>query len=416
MPDKPEATIQPPDEAHPAAQQAPTAQQAQPPAQQPPVAAPPAAFVPVSPPRRAGAFGRGFGLGAGAGLGAGGVLLVLGVIGSLLSALVFGAAAAAAGQASGPRVNALQTVWGSDTADRAHTVLAVPISGAIQADGSDGFALTASTYGYELARTLDALTADDYAGVVLLMNTPGGTINGSRAIADAVERYQSRTGRKVVAYVQGMSASGGMYAMAGADRIIADHGSLVGSIGVIYGPFERYRDVVATSGSVIESGVTTTGGITVEYLTQGTGKDFGNPYREMTARERTVFTQGISNEYRSFVEWVSKHRGIPATTITDELGAFIFDPKTAISHKLIDAELGPDEGFRVAVTVMGLDPATARIAQRSAPSALEQLLGASARVYGYQATAPAGTPASSVICAGAPQPLVWHGPVTSYCG
>ncbi|MFT4228014.1 S49 family peptidase, partial [Micropruina sp.] len=367
-------------------------------------------------PPRERSFRRGFGLGAGAGLGAGGVLLVLGVVGSLITALIYGAVLASAAGSSGPRVAGLQTVWGSETAPAAQTVLAIPIEGAIQADGSDGFALTASTYGYEIARTLDGLSADDAAGVMLLMNTPGGTINGSRAIADAVERYQSRTGKKVVAYVQGMSASGGMYAMAGADRIIADHGSLIGSIGVIFGPFVRYKDVVGTSGSFIESGVSTTGGITQEYLTQGKGKDFGNPFRDITAQERKVMTDGMANEYQAFVDWVAKHRNIPARTIVDDLGAYIYDPKTAIANKLIDAQLGPDEAFRDTLQLMGLDAATARIAKRAGASPLEQLLGASSRIYGYQDTAPAGAKASSIICTGAPQPLVWHGPVAAFCG
>ena len=378
---------------------------------------PPAAqpvYLPPQPPRER-PFRRGFGLGAGAGLGVGGVLLVLGVIGALLTALIYGAALAAAGT-SGPRVAGLDTVWGSDTATPAQTALAIPIEGAIQADGGDGFALTASTYGYEIARTLDGLSTEDAAGVVLLMNTPGGTINGSRAIADAVERYQTRTGKKVVAFVQGMSASGGMYAMAGADKIIADHGTLVGSIGVIYGPFVRYKDVVGTSGSILESGVTTTGGITQEYLTQGKGKDFGNPFRDITAQERKVLTDGMANEYQAFVDWVSKHRGIPAKTIVDDLGAYIYDPTTAIAKKLIDAQLGPDEAFRDTVQLMGLDAATARIAKRAGASPLEQLLGASSRIYGYQDAAPAGAKASSVICTGAPQPLVWHGPVAAFCG
>ncbi len=272
---------------------APAPAQAHAPAQPNPIPPPAPGFFPQPPRERS--FRRGFGLGAGAGLGAGGVLLVLGIVGSLVTALIYGAAlAAVAGNASGARIAGLDTIWGSPTATAAQTVLAIPIEGAIQADGGDGFALTASTYGYEIARTLDQLTADDAAGLVLLLNTPGGTINGSRAIADAVERYQSRTGKKVVAYVQGLSASGGMYAMAGADRIIADHGSLVGSIGVIFGPFVRYKDVVATSGSIVESGVSTTGGITQEYLSQGSGKDFGNPFRAMTARERAVFTAGLA--------------------------------------------------------------------------------------------------------------------------
>ncbi|MFT3970907.1 MAG: S49 family peptidase [Micropruina sp.] len=339
---------------------------------------------------------------------------MLGVVGSLITTLIYGAVLASA--ASGPQVTGMDTIWGSDTATQAQTALAIPIEGVIQADGGDGFGLTAATYGYEIARTLDGLSADDAAGVVLLMNTPGGTINGSRAIADAVERYQSRTGKKVVAFVQGMSASGGMYAMAGADKIIADHGTLVGSIGVIFGPFVRYKDVVGTSGSILESGVTTTGGITQEYLTQGKGKDFGNPFRDMTAQERKVMTDGMANEYQAFVNWVAEHRGIPAKTIVDDLGAYVYDPKSAIAKKLIDAQLGPDEAFRDTVQLMGLDPATARVAKRAGASPLEQLLGASSRVYGYQAVVPAGAKASSVICTGAPQPLVWHGPVAAFCG
>lgn len=398
---------------------APPVAAAQPPTPAPPRQVPPAAVLPpvgAATVRQPGGFRRGFGIGAGAGLGLGTALLVLSVVGSLLLALVGASMAAAYAQAqSGPQVTGLQTVWGSETAAAAQTVLAVPVIGAIQAEGSDGLTLTSATFGYEIARTLDALSADDYAGVVLLMDTPGGTINGSRAIADAVERYQARTGRKVVAFVQGMSASGGMYAMAGADRIIADHGTLVGSIGVIFGPFVRYRDVVGTSGSLVESGVSTRGGITQEYLTQGRGKDFGNPYRDMTQEERTVFTSGITVEYDAFVDWVARNRNIPAATIKSDLGAFIYDPRTAIAKGLVDAQLGPDEAFRDAVQLMGLDPATARVAKRQPAGLFAQLLGASARVYGYQQAPPSG-PATSVICTGAPQPLVWHGPVVGICG
>ena len=60
--------------------------------------------------------------------------------------------------------------------------------------------------------------------------------------------------------------------------------------------------------------------------------------------------------------------------------------------------------------------ADGKSAKRAGASPLEQLLGASSRIYGYQDTAPAGMKASSIICTGAPQPLVWHGPVAAFCG
>ena len=107
-------------------------------------------------------------------------------------------------------------------------------------------------YGYEIRRTLqDAAKEDDIRGVILWMSTPGGTIYGSRAIADGVAEYQATTGNPVLAYVSGLSASGGMYAMSGADVILADHGSMVGSIGVIFGPFTYYDGVVATEGGIL---------------------------------------------------------------------------------------------------------------------------------------------------------------------
>ena len=70
-----------------------------------------------------------------------------------------------------------------------------------------------------------------------------------------MRRCLDATGKPVVAYVSGISASGGMYAMAGADEIYADHGTLIGSIGVIFGPFVTYNDVRAIDGGILGGGV-----------------------------------------------------------------------------------------------------------------------------------------------------------------
>ena len=180
----------------------------------------------------------------------------------------------------------------------------------ILADSGDGSTLTGGTYGYEIASQLDALKSEDAAGLLLLVNTPGGSINGSKAMADAIERYQQRTGKKVVVHVQGMSASGGMYAMAGADEIIADYGSLIGSIGVIFGPFEQYKDVKATTGTLFTEGYVTTGGIEYGYLTEGKDKDFGNPFREMRAEERAVLQAGPDERLRG-LRLLGRHQPQP---------------------------------------------------------------------------------------------------------
>ncbi len=366
----------------------------------------PAPSAPAQPAK--GGFGRGFGIGSGVGVGLGATI----AIGLIVSAMILGVFAGGAGAAAA--TPGVQTIWGSPLAGK--TVHAFSISGPIMASGSDGSTLTGGTYGYEIAAAIDSL-GDETDGILLLMNTPGGSINGSKAIADAVTAYQQRTGNKVVAFVEGMSASGGMYAMAGADEIIADHGTLVGSIGVIFGPLSHFKDVTAITGTLFEPGVVTTGGITQEYLTMGRGKDFGNPFRDMTEDERTVYTATIQNMYDDFVGWVAEARDLKPEFIVDTLGAHVYDPKTALKHGLIDAELGVAEAYFHAVETMGLDPMDTKIVTDAPPSMLDQLLGMEARVRG-QALPEAvelGQRATASICSASPSVLVYHGDLATVC-
>jgi protease-4 len=216
-----------------------------------------------------------------------------------------------------------------------------------------------------------------------------------------------------MAHVQGMSASGGMYAMAGADQIVADHGSLVGSIGVIMGPFQRFRDVTGIPGSLLEPGVTTEGGVTEEYLTRGRGKDFGNPYRDMTEEERAVLGAGLDRAYGEFVAWVSQARAIPAQTIVDELGAFVYDGYTAVDRGLVDRVLGRDEAYRYAAEMNGADPEDTRVDRIVGPGFLESFLAANSPVDGVGAVA--GEPGRSVVCTGGPLVLAYHGELAAAC-
>ncbi len=375
-----------------------------------PVQAPPS---PTPPPRPGGGghFSRGFGLGTGFGLGLGIAMIVTVAV---TGALMIVGSLALVGTATGTATTALSTVWGGGS----QVLRAVPVSGTILAGSSDGALLSAGTYGYEVADQLDSLTAEDASGVVLLVNTPGGTIAGSRAIGDAVERYRERTGQPVLVHVTSMSASGGVYATASADEIIADHGSMIGSIGVIFGPFQYYDGVVATSGSLLESGVTTTGGISSEYLTEGEGKDFGNPYRPMTDEERDIYQENLATEYDAFVSYVSDHRGIDAATIRESMGAHLYGTDRAEEFGLIDAVMGRDEFFRHAAEAAGLDPDDTRVEAIRPPSVLEVWLGVE-RPFGVAPAVVQGAgvrPEVSAGFCGASQPLAYAGDSSTVCG
>ena len=390
----------------------------QPPVGQPPVSQPPVPHAPMSYPpqsqapmaQRPGWFRRGFAVGLGATLGAG---LALAAVGAGMTVVLVLALVAltSGGGGDGPAPGAAtETVWGAP--DASVRLVAVPVTGVILGGESDGATFGGATYGYDVADTIDALQEEDADGLVLELNTPGGTIHGSRAIADAVARYQERTGNQVLAHVQGLSASGGVYAMAGADQVVADHGSLVGSIGVVMGPFQRFRDVTGIPGSLLEPGVTTEGGITEEYLTRGRGKDLGNPYRDLTEEERAVLGRGLDREYEAFVSWVSGARDIPPQTIVDELGAFLFDGATAVDLGLVDQVLGREEAYRYAAEMNGADPDDTRVDRLVGPGFVESLLGAHGPAGGVAA---AGEPGRSTICTGAPVVLAYHGELSAAC-
>lgn len=382
------------------------------PPQQAPLPTPADQHPPLRAERRQGSFSRGFGLGAGIAVGVG----VVSTLASIVMAVVLLVGGLVASTAAGETAAVTETIWGKGSG----RLRAVSIEGAIMADGSDGALLSAGTYGYEIAAQIDELTKEDASALVLLVNTPGGSISGSVAIAEAIERYQERTGQKVLVHISEMSASGGVYSTAPADEIVADHGTLVGSIGVIMGPFTYYDGVTAIGSSLLQSGVTTSGGVTSEYLSAGTAKDFGNPFRPITAEERAHYQAGIDAEYELFVSHVAKHRGIPEAKIVDEFGALIFDPQAAKANGLIDDIMGRDAFFRHAAEVAGLDPADTRVEAAFTDAGLMgSLLGVRAGDPVGQAPAveqgagivPALSPA---ICSGA-RPLVLAGDLSGLC-
>jgi protease-4 len=345
-------------------------------------------------------------------------------IGGLLSlfltiALLAALAQAAEDDGGGP--SSLRTTFVAGDEGNRNKLLAVPITGLIlgEKESTGGlFSLVDATYGYEIKAKLEAAAErDDIKGIVLEMDTPGGTIFGSRAIADAVTSYQERTRRPVIAYVRGLSASGGMYAMAGADEIIADHGTLIGSIGVIFGPITSYTNVVATDAGVLGPGVETTGGITEEYITAGRSKDLGNPYRALTAEERNVLQAGVDNNYERFVEHVAQGRELSAEVIRTDLGALIYDEQTAVAKQLVDRVGNRDDAYRAAADTATLAPGNWQVVRLDLGGGGLFGLGADAGdggagANGGQAVA-SSAPAGS--CARGPLMLAYYGDPQVFC-
>lgn len=385
--------------------------QAQP---QQPTPPPPAGYAPAAVKEKGGfkrGFGKGFGTGLGFALGAGVILTILSIISALS---MVGTIAAMGSQTTGS--TALETVWGDEGASG--TLRAIDVAGVIMAEPSDGGGLGGGVYGYEIAEQIDELTKDDSSGLLLLVNTPGGSIPGSKAMADAVTRYKERTGQPVLVHISSMSASGGVYSTTTADEIVADHGALVGSVGVISGPFQQYSNVTAIGDTLLQAGVTAEQ-ITQEYLSAGTGKAFGDPFSPMDPKSREQWLAGINREYDNFVKQVVDNRPIDENKLRNEYGASLFDSATAKEYGYVDDVMGRTEFFKHAAETAGLDPEDTKVEKYSMPGDFMSSLLGLERINGQAPVVEQGegvTPSVSPAICSPTRILAYAGSVSSFCG
>lgn len=161
--------------------------------------------------------------------------------------------------------------------------------------------------------------------IFLHMNTPGGTIIDSDNIYHMLKVYKEKYKVPIYAYVDGLCASGGMYIACAADRIFSGSSSIIGSVGVLIGPFFNVFETMTKMG------------IKSETITQGLHKDMMSPFRQWKDDEDISLKNLSSFFYRQFVDIIAHNRPrIDKTKLVDEYGAQVFDPITAQQLGYID--------------------------------------------------------------------------------
>lgn len=304
--------------------------------------------------------------------------------------------------------------------DGANQLLSIKVEGVIAGQSeSEGFlgSLAGLSSGYEVKDQLIAAAEDStIKGVVLEINSPGGTIYGAHAIADGVEYYRTQTKKPVYAFISGMGASGAYWAAASTDKILADYGTDTGSIGVIMGPFEYYNKVIATDGGLLGGGVITQNGVEQTYITAGRSKDIGNPYRRLTNDEIASLQRQVNNEYDNFVAYVSARRSITADTIKTQIGAMSYDNKTAQSLKLIDATADRDEAYDQLAEAAGVSQDYTIVRTDDATGFFATLMSAIKHGrWPHVQAAPTQADITAKTCALTKSMLAYHGNVADLC-
>lgn len=168
----------------------------------------------------------------------------------------------------------------------------------------------------------EAQNDSNIKGILLNVNSPGGAVPPSIEIAYAIKALKEH--KPVVAYASGIMASGSYYASIYANKIIANPGSIVGSIGVIM-----------ESANVEE--LMNTIGVKTQIVKQGTYKEAGTPTREWTPEERAELETLTKDTYELFVQDVATARGLDINDSNAYADAHIFSALRAKNAGLIDA-------------------------------------------------------------------------------
>jgi protease-4 len=166
--------------------------------------------------------------------------------------------------------------------------------------------------------------------VILRIDSPGGAVAPSQEIAGEVRKLGEK--KPVVASMGNMAASGGYYVAAPASRIVANAGTITGSIGVI--------TQVANL-----SEITDRLGFRMNTVKSGAAKDAGNPFRPFTDEDRALFQTVVDTVYEQFVREVAEGRDLPEEQVKAVADGRILTGETALEAGLVD-ELG---NFRDAV-------------------------------------------------------------------
>lgn len=160
--------------------------------------------------------------------------------------------------------------------------------------------------------------------ILLNIDSPGGGVAVSQEIYAEVRRLREKKDKTVVAYMASVGASGAYYLACAADKIVANPGTVIGSIGVI-AEWVNYEDLLAWA--KLKNIVFKTG----EF------KDTGSATRALTEKERTYFQGLMDDMYVQFVEAVASGRNLDLQEVRQLADGRVFTGRDAKEKKLIDA-------------------------------------------------------------------------------
>lgn len=203
----------------------------------------------------------------------------------------------------------------------------------------------------DVVRQLRKYAKDSSVPVVVLhINSPGGGAAASQEIYEEVNKLREK-GKKVVASMGSVAASGGYYVACAADTIVANPATLTGSIGVIF-QFPVAEELFKKIG------------LKFEVVKRGEIKDIGSMNRSMTKRERESLQSVVDDTYDQFVDVVAESREMEREKVVKIADGSIFTGRQAKELGLVDKLGNLQDAIKIAGEMVGMEEYPKTIKER----------------------------------------------------
>ena len=181
---------------------------------------------------------------------------------------------------------------------------------------------------------------DTIKAIILRINSPGGGIGPSQEIYREI--MKTKMDKKIITSMGSVAASGGYYIASATDKIIANSGTITGSIGVImeYANIKEIAKKIGISPVVIKSG---------EF------KDIGSPMRELKETEKIILQELVDELHLQFVNDAAKARGIEVEKMLALADGRVYTGQKALKLNLIDRIGNLDDAVQWAGQLAGIE-------------------------------------------------------------
>lgn len=199
-------------------------------------------------------------------------------------------------------------------------------------------------------------------GILFRVESPGGGVVPSQEIFEEVKKTRE-TSKPIVVSMGSLAASGGYYVSCPANRIVANPGTLTGSIGVI-SQFIRYDSLLGKIG------------VEVNTIKSGKFKDAGNPFRPMENIDRAYFQSLMDDVHKQFIDAVENNRKIPHNELLKIADGRVFTGMQALALGLVDTLGTYENAIMITAKLSGIrgEPSVVK-EKKKAFSILDQILG-----------------------------------------